>query len=276
VRAAERLRKLLQEPGILQAPGCFDAHSARLVEQAGFPAAYMTGFGTAASRLGLPDLGLVPPEVMADQAASLAGAISIPLIADADTGYDDVARTVRTYASAGVAAIQLEDQVQPKRCGHTAGKRVVSAEEAVARIREAVAARTDDIIVVGRTDARAVEGFESALERCRAFEAAGVDVVFLEAPESREELVAIAEAIDAPLLVNLIEGGKTPLFNAAELQDLGYKIAIYPLTLLYAATRAMQEHLRGDAHEPPREFAPWQGPLSFEELRRLVGFDASS
>jgi 2-methylisocitrate lyase-like PEP mutase family enzyme len=268
VRPAERLRELLQEPGIVQAPGCFDAHSARLVERAGFPAAYMTGFGTAASRLGLPDLGLVPFEVMADQAAALAGAISIPLIADADTGYGDVARTVRTYASAGVAAIQLEDQVHPKRCGHTAGKQVVTVEEAVDRIREAVDARCDDIIVVGRTDARAVEGFDAALERCRAFEAAGADVVFFEAPESREELVAIAEAIEAPLLANLLEGGKTPLLEASELQELGYRIAIYPLTLLYATTRAMQAQLQ--------DFAPWQGPLFFEELRRLVGFDASS
>jgi 2-methylisocitrate lyase-like PEP mutase family enzyme len=268
VRPAERLRKLLQEPGISQAPGCFDAHSARLVEKAGFPVAYMTGFGTAASRLGLPDLGLVPFEVMADQAAAIADAISIPLIADADTGYGDVAKAVRAYASAGAAAIQLEDQVHPKRCGHTAGKQVVSAKEAEACIREAVDTRTEDILIVGRTDARAVEGFEAALERCRAFQAVGADVIFLEAPESREELVALAEAIEAPLLVNLLEGGKTPLLGTTELEDLGYKIAIYPLTLLYAATRAMQEELQS--------FGPWQGSLSFDELRRLVGFDASS
>jgi 2-methylisocitrate lyase-like PEP mutase family enzyme len=265
---ARKLRDLMEQPGLLEVPGVYDGLSARLVERAGFPAAYVTGFGAAASRLGVPDTGLVSFKEMADHVTALVDAVSIPLLADADTGYGNplnVHRTTRAYARAGAAAIQIEDQAWPKRCGHTAGKEVLALPEAVGKVRAAVDARAErDIVVIARTDARAVLGFDAALERCQAFADAGADVVFLEAPESREELRRVARAIDVPLLVNLLEGGKTPLLPRAELEALGYKIAIRPLTLLFAAAHAVQEHLR--------DFRAWDGPLSFDELRELTGF----
>lgn len=265
---ARKLRDLMEQPGLLEVPGVYDGLSARLVERAGFPAAYVTGFGAAASRLGLPDTGLLSFKEMADHVAALVDAVSIPLVADADTGYGNplnVARTTRAWARAGAAGIQIEDQAWPKRCGHTAGKQVLPLGEAVSKIRAAVDARAlRDIVVIARTDARAVSGLDEALERGRAFADAGADVVFVEAPESRAELERIAEAIDAPLMVNLLEGGKTPLLPSAELVALGYKLAIYPLTLLYVAAHALQEHLE--------DFRAWDGPLSFDGLRELVGF----
>jgi len=265
---ARKLRDLLERPGLLEVPGVYDGLSARIVERAGFPAAYVTGFGAAASRLGLPDTGLISFKEMADHVAALADAVAIPLLADADTGYGNplnVHRTTRAYARAGAAAIQIEDQAWPKRCGHTAGKEVLPVAEAVAKIRAAADARAErDIVVIARTDARAVLGFEAALERCQAFADAGADVVFLEAPESRAELERTAEVIDAPLMVNLLEGGKTPLLPRADLEALGYKLAIYPLTLLYVAAHALREHAA--------DFRAWDGPLSFQELRELTGF----
>ena len=265
---AQKLRDLMEQPGLLEVPGVYDGLSARIVERAGFPAAYVTGFGAAASRLGLPDTGLISFKEMADHVAALADAVAIPLLADADTGYGNalnVHRTTRAWARAGAAAIQIEDQAWPKRCGHTAGKEVLPVAEAVAKIRAAADARAErDIVVIARTDARAVLGFEAALERCQAFADAGADVVFLEAPESRAELERTAEAIDAPLMVNLLEGGKTPLLPRADLEALGYKLAIYPLTLLYVAARALREHAA--------DFRAWDGPLSFQELRELTGF----
>lgn len=258
----------MERPGLLEVPGVYDGLSARVVERAGFPAAYVTGFGAAASRLGLPDTGLISFKEMADHVAALADAVSIPLLADADTGYGDalnVARTTRAWARAGAAAIQIEDQTWPKRCGHTAGKEVLPLPDAVSKVRAAVDARAElDIVVIARTDARAVRGLDEALERGRAFADAGADVVFVEAPESRAELERIAEAIEAPLMVNLLEGGKTPLLPRAELEALGFVLAIYPLTLLYVAAHALQEHVR--------DFHAWDGPLSFGGLRELVGF----
>jgi len=265
---AEKLRDLMERPGLLEVPGAYDGLSARLVERAGFAAAYVTGFGAAASRLGMPDTGLVSFKEMADHVAALADAVSIPLLADADTGYGNpinVHRTTRAWARAGAAAIQIEDQAWPKRCGHTPGREVLPLAEAVRKIRAAADARAErDIVVIARTDARAVLGFDAALERCQAFADAGADVVFLEAPESREELERLAEAIDAPLLVNLLEGGKTPLLPREDLETLGFKIAIYPLTLLFVAAHAVRDHLK--------EFRAWDGPLSFDQLRELVGF----
>lgn len=270
---AVTLRRLLEGPGILQVPGCYDAHSARLIERAGFRAAYMTGFGSAASVLGAPDTGLLSFKESADHAAAIAAALRIPLIADADTGYGNVAnvqRTVRTLARAGVAGVQIEDQEWPKRCGHTAGKRVVPRDEAVARVRAAVEARREhDVVIVARTDARAVHGLDDAIDRCRAFRDAGADVIFCEAPASVEELERVADEVDGPLMVNVLEGGATPILSAQEYADLGYRIAIYPLTLLAVVTHAIQDHLASSG-----EMQPWRGPLSFEELRALVGFPA--
>jgi carboxyvinyl-carboxyphosphonate phosphorylmutase len=240
---AKRLRELLETPGIIRAPGVYDAWSARLVEAAGFPAAYMTGYGTSASVIGQPDLGFLTMTEMVNHARNIAGAINIPLIADADTGYGgplNVVRTVREYEGAGVAALQLEDQVFPKRCGHMEGKQLIPVADMVAKIRAAIHARqSKDFIIISRTDARAVLGFDGAIERARAYDQAGADVVFIEAPESVEEMKKIGAILNKPLFANMVENGKTPFLTGKELEELGYKIVIYPLSALYAATSAV-------------------------------------
>ena len=274
VTPAARLRQMLSQPGLIQAPGCYDAFSARLIEQAGFRAAYMTGFGTAASVLGQPDTGLISFAEMAGHARNIASTLRIPLIADADTGYGNALntyRTVRAYAQAGVAAVQIEDQVAPKKCGHTQGKAIIPLGEMVGKVRAAADARAEqDIVLVIRTDARAVAGFDAALERCLAFREAGADVLFFEAPETEAELETIARRIPAPLLVNLVEGGKTPLLPRSRLEALGYKIAIYPATLLLTVAKAMQRQLRRVAGEDA--YGPNADQIAFEELKTLVGF----
>jgi 2-methylisocitrate lyase-like PEP mutase family enzyme len=274
VTPVARLRQMLSQPGLIQAPGCYDAFSARLIEQAGFRAAYMTGFGTSASVLGQPDTGLISFAEMAGHARNIAATLRIPLIADADTGYGNALntyRTVRAYAQAGVAAVQIEDQVAPKKCGHTKGKAIIPLGEMVGKVRAAADARAEqDIVLVIRTDARAVAGFDEALERCLAFREAGADVLFFEAPESERELETVAQRIRAPLLVNLVEGGKTPLLPRSRLEALGYKIAIYPATLLVTVAKAMQRQLRRLADEDA--YGPNADQITFEELKTLVGF----
>ena len=269
-----RLRALVAERRGLVVPGAYDAVSARLVERAGFPAVYMTGFGVSAARLGLPDLGFIGLAEMVDQARNLASAVSIPLMADADTGYGNalqVRRTVQQYEMAGVAGLHLEDQVAPKRCGHLAGKQVVSVEEFVGRIRAAVEARTDpDLLIIARTDAIAVTGFEDAVGRAEAAARAGADVLFVEAPTSEAEIEALPRRLDRPLLFNYAPSGRTPLPPFARLRVLGYAIVILPVDLLFAATRAMQRALaelrEGDARprDPERR-------VSFQEFCDLIG-----
>jgi 2,3-dimethylmalate lyase len=242
---AARLRELLGGPELVLAPGAFDAWSARLVEQAGFPAVYMTGFGTSASRLGRPDVGLVTMNEMADHARRIVEAVEVPVIADADTGYGNpinVIRTVQEYERAGVAGLHIEDQVAPKKCGHMEGKQVIPAEEMADKVRAAAAARTSpDLVLIARTDARAVEGLEPTLDRARLYHEAGADVLFVEAPQSEDEIARVAEALaDVPLLFNWAEGGKTPPVSAAWLQELGFRLAIFPISTLLAATQAMQ------------------------------------
>ncbi|MBI3953223.1 MAG: isocitrate lyase/PEP mutase family protein [Chloroflexi bacterium] len=234
MRPSTRLRQLLAQPGIIVAPGVYDALLARLVERAGFPAAYMTGSGIAATTLGRPDIGLVSFSEMAQRAGYIAEAVSIPVIADADTGYGgvhNVMRTVRAYERAGVAALHLEDQTFPKRCGHFEGKTLVPIEEATAKVRAAVQARSDhDLVIIARTDARTAVGggLEEALRRGHAYLAAGADALFIESPLSQEELRRIGEDFKGvPLLANMVEGGKTPLLSNEELQALGYRIVIY-------------------------------------------------
>ena len=242
---AARLRELLGGPELVLAPGAFDAWSARLVEEAGFPAVYMTGFGTSASRLGRPDVGLVTMSEMADHARRIVEAVEVPVIADADTGYGNpinVIRTVQEYERAGVAGLHIEDQVAPKKCGHMEGKQVIPAEEMADKVRAASAARTSpDLVLIARTDARAVEGLEATLDRARLYREAGADVLFVEAPQSEEEIARVAEALaDMPLLFNWAEGGKTPPVSAGWLQELGFRLAIFPISTLLAATQAMQ------------------------------------
>jgi 2-methylisocitrate lyase-like PEP mutase family enzyme len=231
------------------AVGAYDAWSARLVEAAGFHAVYMTGFGASASLLGRPDAGLLTATEMADQARRICQAVAVPVVADADTGYGNplnVIRTVQTYEAAGVAALHLEDQVAPKRCGHVAGKQVIPTEEMVAKIDAAVAARRDpDLVVIARTDARAPLGLDAALDRARAYRDAGADMLFVEAPESEWELEQVAETLSGtPLLANWAEGGRTPPVDLARLAELGFALVIFPVSTLLAATKAVEHVLR--------------------------------
>jgi 2-methylisocitrate lyase-like PEP mutase family enzyme len=240
-----RLRELLSSGQTIVAPGAFGPLAARLVEAAGFPAVYMTGFGTSAALLGRPDVGLLTMTEMAGNAARIAACVDIPLLADADTGYGNplnVIRTVGVYEAAGVAGLHLEDQVAPKKCGHMDGKQVIGAAEMAEKVRAAVEARTDpDFVIVARTDARAVEGLTAALERGRRYRDAGADALFIEALVSEAEIEAAAAAFpDVPLLFNWAEGGKTPPVALARLTELGYRIVIFPIATLLAATAAMR------------------------------------
>src|SRR5579863_44472 len=245
MRVTTRLRELLAGHDLIIAPGAYDALSARLIAQARFPAVYMTGFGTAASVLGQPDVGLLTMSEMVSRAAALAAVVEDrPLIADADTGYGNpinVRRTIREYERAGVASLHIEDQVWPKKCGHMEGKQVIPMDEMAQKVRAAVETRQDpDFVIIARTDANAVNGLADALQRGRAYRDAGADVIFIEAPRSIEELQAIAQAFsDTPLLFNWAESGKTPLLSLPEIQTLGFKLVIFPVSLLFAATRAM-------------------------------------
>jgi 2,3-dimethylmalate lyase len=271
------LRELFDAGEMVLSPGCYDALTARLIEQAGFSGAYMTGFGSAASRLGRPDVGLMSMTEMVDNARRIVDAVDIPVIADADTGYGNsinVIRTVREYESAGVAAIHLEDQVMPKKCGHMEGKQVVGAEEMAAKIAAAVAARrAPDFLIIARTDARAVEGLDGALARARRYREAGADVLFVEAPQSIEEIEAVAQAFpDVPLLFNYAEGGKTPAVTYDFLRELGFSLVIFPLTLLLSATGAMRAALaRLKSDGTPIELLP--SLVGFDEFLKLVGID---
>ncbi|WP_433027294.1 isocitrate lyase/PEP mutase family protein [Actinomycetospora sp. CA-053990] len=243
-----RLRELLGSGRPVLAPGAFDAHSARLVEQAGFDVVYMTGFGTTASLLGRPDVGLLGQAEMVDNARRLAGAVDVPLVADADTGYGNpinVVRTVREYEQAGVAGLHLEDQVMPKRCGHLAGKVVVPSEDMEAKIRAAVEARTDpDLVIIARTDVAAVEGLDAAIDRARRFADAGADVLFVEAPTSEQDIEKVATALAGHQLVfNWAEGGRTPPLSLERLTEMGFALVLFPVSTLLAADTAMRSVL---------------------------------
>jgi carboxyvinyl-carboxyphosphonate phosphorylmutase len=266
---------MLQAPGIIVAPGAYDGLSARLIERQGFKAVYMTGAGTAASVLGQPDLGLTTLSEMTTHAANIASCVSVPVIADADTGYGNplnVIRTVREYERAGVAGIHLEDQVFPKKCGHIAGKAVIPMKECAEKIRAAAENRTDpDFVIIARTDARAVNGIDDAIERGLRYREAGADVIFVEAPTNREEIERVAREIKAPLLSNQVPGGKTPGLTAIELEKLGYKIVIFPVVSLMAATLAIEKALA----QLKETGTDWnEGPiLSPMDIFQKVGID---
>ena len=245
---SKRFRELLSTGETILAPGAYDALSARLIELAGFPAVYMTGFGVAASLLGRPDVGLTTMTEMVDSARRIVQAVNVPVIADADTGYGNalnVVRTVREYEAAGIAAIQLEDQVAPKRCGHMTGRQLISADEMAGKVSAAAAARrSSDFVIIARTDAREVEGIDRAIDRARRYRDAGADMLFVEAPQTTEEVELVAHELQgAPLLFNWAEGGKTPPLSLSELQSLGFRLVIFPVGALLAATAAVQRIL---------------------------------
>lgn len=279
--SAQRLRALLEREGCLVMPCCFDALSARLVERAGFPLTFMSGFSVAAARAALPDTGLLTVSEMLDQGRSICEAVQIPVIGDGDTGHGNalnVRRTVQQFARAGFAGIMLEDQLAPKRCGHTGVKEVVGREEALARIRAAVAARADgaDLVIVARTDARSAlaashgeaAALDEALWRLNAFAELGADVLFLEAPRSEAELRRFCREVPGWRMANMLEGGITPLLPPEALAEMGVRLAAYPLTLLSCAAAAMQDALKDlQAGRTPERM------LEFAELRELVGFD---
>jgi 2,3-dimethylmalate lyase len=274
----QKLRELLAQPGIIIAPGAYDGISARLIEQAGFDVAYMTGSGAANSLLGQPDVGLTTMSEMANQAARICSAIELPVVADADTGYGgplNVRRTVQEYERAGVAGLHIEDQTFPKRCGHFAGKDVIPLEEAVAKIRAAVAARTDpDLVIIARSDAAAVEGMDSAIARGRAYQAAGADMLFIEAPNSLDELRVIARSFDVPLIANMVEGGRTPVIPAAELEEMGFKLVLHAGALLRTAALAMQETLR-HIRTTSSTLGIEDHLITFDERNRITDLDGA-
>jgi 2,3-dimethylmalate lyase len=242
------LGDLLAHGEMVLAPGCYDALGARLVQEAGFSAAYMTGFGSAAARLGRPDVGLMTLTEMVDNARTIARAVQIPVIADADTGYGNplnVIRTVGEYEAAGVAAIHLEDQVMPKKCGHMDAKRMITAAEMAVKVTAAVSARqSPEFLIIARTDARALEGLDAAIERGRLYRQAGADMLFIEAPQSTEEIRRVAGSFEGvPLLFNYAEGGKTPPVTHEFLRQLGFALVIFPISLLLVATAAMRSAL---------------------------------
>ncbi|MFQ5545994.1 MAG: oxaloacetate decarboxylase [Acidiferrobacterales bacterium] len=242
------LRKMLEGPELVIAPGVADALNARLVAREGFKSIYMTGSGTTASRLGMPDIGLLTMTEMVDNAGRIADASGLPVIADADTGYGgpiNVQRTIRAYERAGVAGVHIEDQQWPKRCGHLKGKTLIPAAEMAAKVRAATDAREDkDFVVIARTDALSVEGFEQALDRGRLYEEAGADVIFIEGPNTLDQLAAIPTSFKVPTLFNMGSSGKTPLLSTQEIQKLGFKVVIYPNFMLLAAVTAAQDVLR--------------------------------
>ncbi len=274
-RTTTRLKRLLGGSRCIVAPGVADAFAARMVAMEGFEACYMTGFGTSLTRLGMPDIGLLTMSEMVDNAARIADACGMPLVADADTGYGNpmnVRRTIREYERAGVAGVHLEDQAWPKRCGHLAGKRVVPIAEMEAKLKAAVDSRHDaDFAVIARTDAIAVEGFDAALERAERYRAAGADMLFIEAPGSMAQLEAMAARFPGvPLLYNMAASGKTPDLDNATMARLGFRLAIFPNWLLLAAIPAMRRMLR--ELKAKGSIADIRGEVaSFREFTEIAG-----
>ncbi len=272
-----QLRRRLAEPRLLSVPGVYDMISARIADAAGFDALYMTGYGTVASHLGLPDAGLASYAEMVGRVEVIAGGVSAPLIADGDTGFGgllNLERTIRGYERAGAAAIQLEDQEFPKKCGHTPGRRVIPLEDAVRKIRVAVDSRDSaDFLIVARTDARTAHGLDEALRRADAFARAGADILFVESPESEAEMERICRAFDLPLLANMVEGGRTPVLPASRLQEMGYRVALFPSLGFLSAGRAL-----ADAYAMLKAEGSSAGYVDrvydFDRFSRLMGFEA--
>lgn len=275
----DRLRALLAGDGFLTMPCCFDALSARLIEQAGFPLTFMSGFAVSAARLALPDTGLITVTEMLDQGRAICQAVSLPVIADGDTGHGNpanVRRTVEQFGLAGFAGVMIEDQLAPKRCGHTGVKEVVGRSEALARIRAAVDARDagTGCLIMARTDARSALGLDEAIWRMRAYADLGADILFLEAPRDEAEMARFCREVPGVRMVNMLEEGITPILPPTRLAELGYRIAAYPLTLLSSAVAAMREALEalaaGRSPERRVDFATLRGIVGFDDYDRLL------
>lgn len=270
---ANKLRALLDKPGILNMPGCHDALSAKLIEQAGFDLGFMSGFAVSAARLAMPDTGLISYAEMVESGRFICNTVSIPMFGDGDTGFGNalnVKRTVKGYANAGFACIMLEDQVMPKRCGHTKDKMVVSREESFSRIEAAIDARNEegsDILIMARTDARGTDSLDEAIFRANKFIELGADISFLEAPESIEEMKEYCNQVPSHKMANMIEHGKTPVLSPEQLEGIGYKIAVFPLSLVNASIMSMRQSLEmiRNGQEP-------SNILDFEGLKSAVGF----
>jgi 2-methylisocitrate lyase-like PEP mutase family enzyme len=276
MKPTRRLRELLGGPGVIRSLGAHDVFTARLIEAAGLETVFIGGFGASASLLGLPDVGLLTLTEMADAVRRMAQRVAIPVVADGDTGHGDVhnvARTVREFEAAGAAGILLEDQVSPKRCGHFQGKQVIPAGEMVLKFKAALDARRDpDFVIVARTDARAVEGIQSAIDRANCYAEAGADVCFIEAPQTRHELEQIPRQVEHPLLVNMLTGGVTPILPVDELGRLGYKIVVCPIESLLVTAAAMQRLIqallsRGRVDQGPAEM------MTFDQIKKVLGLD---
>jgi len=271
---AAALQKILDKKGIIVMPGCFDALSAKLIEREGFNVGFMSGFSVSSTRLGMPDTGLISFSEMAEQVRNICNSTSIPIIFDGDTGYGNsvnVFRTVRGYADAGAAGVMIEDQKWPKKCGHTKGKDVVEIDEANSRIKAAVDARKygdNDILIMARTDAIATHGLDEAIKRMQNFSEIGVDILFIEAVKSKEDMKKIMTEVPGNHMVNLIEDGDTPLLDINELEEIGYKIAVMPLTLMSASVKTMQECLKNMKNKKYNT-----NITKFSELRDIVGFN---
>ena len=271
---AEKLRKLLNQKGIIVMPGCFDSLSAKLIEKEGMEVGFMSGFSVSSTRLGMPDTGLISFSEMADQVRNICNSTSIPIIFDGDTGYGNsvnVFRTVRGYADAGAAGVMIEDQKWPKKCGHTKGKDVVELDEAKSRIKAALDARNygdNDILIMARTDAIATKGLNDAIDRMKIFSEIGVDILFIEAVKSKEDMIRIINEVPGNHMINLIEDGDTPLLEIDELEKIGYKIAVLPLTLMSASVKTMQECLKNMKRRTYNT-----NVKKFSELRDIVGFN---
>ena len=276
MRTTTRLRQMLKEPGITVAPGAYDCLTARIIQKEGFQAVYMTGAGTSIAQLGYADLGLASVTEMVANAAAIAGSVDVPVIADADTGYGgvlNVQRTVRQYERAGVAAIHIEDQESPKRCGHLDDKRVIPVGDMVQKIRAAVDARTDDdFVIIVRTDALAVTDWDDTMSRCEAYIKAGADVLFVEALRTPEEAKRVAQTFDIPLLYNFVESGKSPLLSVSELESMGYKLVIFPGSAFMTVSKVVSNLMR-ELKQKGTTAHMMDNMDSLEDCFNIVGLD---
>ena len=273
IENSTKLRNLIKNNSFLPIPSCFDALSAKLIEQTGFDAMFMSGFAASASRIGEPDLGVMTLTEVLDQLNNITDATSLPVIGDGDTGYGNamnVQRTVKSFAKIVCAVVLIEDQLSPKRCGHTPGKDVVSREEAFDRIRASVDARKEkDILIMARTDANHTHGIKEAIERAQIFHELGSDILFVEAAKTEDEMRLICQEVPGCKIANIVEGGLTPNLSMKELEDIGYKMSVYPLTALSSAMKAMVDSLNKLKTDDDRS----SNLMSFTELRKRVGFD---